>query len=101
MVEIGSSETIEALIAKSGKVWVDEAYLKIISEEANRKLEKNKYIIENFLRKLRINALQFLRYKHNMHKDFQAISHTQEASIAPDLPSSPGLTGLNIPKRLA
>ena len=42
LAEIGSSETIATIIAKGGKLLVEADYLKILIDEANKKLERNK-----------------------------------------------------------
>lgn len=48
MVEIMGTEFIDALIAKDGKLIVDENYLKIIVDYANKKLTKGHERINNF-----------------------------------------------------
>ena len=53
MVEIMSTEKIETIAAKGGKAVVDDAYLKILAEAANKGLEKNRKRIEELYRNLK------------------------------------------------
>jgi len=48
MVEIMGCEKIESLIAKE-KILVDEEYIRIITEEANKKLQKSHSNLDKFL----------------------------------------------------
>lgn len=48
VIEIASTEIIDAIIADKGKLLVDEDYLKILIEKANKKIEKNKNKIKRF-----------------------------------------------------
>lgn len=42
LLEIGSSECMETIIAKDKKILIDDSYLKVIIEEANNKMKNNK-----------------------------------------------------------
>lgn len=42
MVEIVSTELISAIAAKNGKILVDDNYLKILVDTANRNMANNK-----------------------------------------------------------
>ncbi len=53
MVEVIGTEAIEALIAKGGKLLVDDNYLRILTEEANKKLERNSKRIELFYNEIK------------------------------------------------
>lgn len=52
IVEIASSEYIDAIIAKNGKLLVNDNYLKILINEANKKLEKNKEKLKKLMQDL-------------------------------------------------
>ena len=51
IVEIASTEILNTIIAKNSKLLVDNNYLKILIQEANKKLEINKEKIKEFYRK--------------------------------------------------
>lgn len=48
IVEIMSSEKIETIIAKDGKVLIDDIYLQTLIDEANKKLLRNHHRIKQF-----------------------------------------------------
>lgn len=48
IVEIASSDYLDTIIAKNGKLLVSEDYIKILIKEANKKLKKNMQKIERF-----------------------------------------------------
>ncbi|MBS3098409.1 hypothetical protein J4209_06465 [Candidatus Woesearchaeota archaeon] len=52
VVEIVSTENIETIAAKSGKIIVDDDYLKVLAEEANKKMKRNKEKIGFFYKGL-------------------------------------------------
>ena len=48
IIEIASTEILETIIAKEGKLLVDSNYLKILIQEANKKLQQNNKKIKKF-----------------------------------------------------
>jgi len=52
IIEIIGTEAMEAIIARKGKMLVDDTYLKILVKEANKKLERNKKKIKSLKAKL-------------------------------------------------
>ena len=48
IVEIASSEYIYAIIAKNGRLVVDEGYIRVLINEANKKLKANKEKLRKF-----------------------------------------------------
>lgn len=48
IVEIASSEYIYAIIAKNGRLVVDESYIRVLINEANKKLKANKEKLRKF-----------------------------------------------------
>ena len=52
VVEIVSTENIEAIVARNRKAIVADGYLKVLAEEANKKMERNKGKIMMFYNRL-------------------------------------------------
>jgi tRNA wybutosine-synthesizing protein 3 len=48
LAEIASTEILDTIVAKKGKLLITDSYLKILIEEANKKLERNKRKIREF-----------------------------------------------------
>ncbi len=53
IIEIIGTEAMEAIIARNGKMLIDDNYLKILVEEANKKLERNKTKIRELFKQLK------------------------------------------------
>lgn len=53
MVEVASSDYIDTIIARNNKLLVDERYLKVLVDEANKKLKRNKEKVKEFYRLLK------------------------------------------------
>jgi tRNA wybutosine-synthesizing protein 3 len=50
IIEIIGTESMETIITKNSKMLVDDTYLRILIEEANKKLEKNRKKINKLYR---------------------------------------------------
>lgn len=55
VVEIISTENVSTILAKKGKIIVDDEYLSALIEECNKKIEKNKEKIDKFIYAFRNN----------------------------------------------
>jgi tRNA wybutosine-synthesizing protein 3 len=49
IVEIVSTENVSTILAKKGKILVDDSYLSVLVDECNYKLSKNKQKIDKFI----------------------------------------------------
>jgi len=53
VIEIASTEIMSTIIAKNGKVLVDDSYLRVLIQEANKKLKRTQNKIKEFLEKIK------------------------------------------------
>jgi len=53
IIEIIGTEAMETIIARNGKMLIDEDYLKILVKEANKKLERNKKKIRELYKRIK------------------------------------------------
>ncbi|MBW2966500.1 hypothetical protein KY342_05335, partial [Candidatus Woesearchaeota archaeon] len=51
VIEIASTEILNAIISRKGKLLVEDDYLKILIQEANKRLERTKEKIKEFYRR--------------------------------------------------
>jgi len=52
IIEIASTEILETIIAKNRKLLINDDYLKVLIQEANKKLQQNKNKIKKFQTKI-------------------------------------------------
>ncbi len=61
IVEIIGSEQFDTIIAKNGKIFVDDSYLRLLVSEANKKLEINSRKIRRFYKLVGVLKNQIVR----------------------------------------
>jgi tRNA wybutosine-synthesizing protein 3 len=54
IIEIASTEILNTIIAKKAKLLITDSYLKILIQEANKKIQQNKEKIKKFHQKLNL-----------------------------------------------
>ncbi len=57
IIEIIGTEAMETIIARNGKMLFSDNYLKVLVEEANKKLDKNKNKIKELHKKIKDNSI--------------------------------------------